>query len=122
MLVEALEDGRRVLGGHAREQLARLVRLELAHDVGEVLGVDLVEQLAHLIRILLEDLLDVGAEQAAEAHGLGRSLGQAQRGIDIQWLPCAYPHCCRTCCISCAAPRRCSAAPAAASRPPGGRA
>ena len=48
VLVEALEDGRRVLGGHPREQLAGLVGLELADDVGEVLGVDLVEQLAHL--------------------------------------------------------------------------
>ena len=36
--------------GMPREELGRLVRLELADEVGEVLGVDLVEQLAHLLR------------------------------------------------------------------------
>ena len=95
VLVEALEDGRRVLGGHAREQLAGLVRLELADDVGEVLGVDLVEQLAHLLRILLEDLLDVGAEQAAEAHGAASAARSASpqrhRPSSVRWSSSGYP-------------------------------
>ena len=68
VLVEALEDGGGVLRGHPREQLARLVGVQLAHEVGEVLRVDLVEQLAHLIRVLLEELLEVGAEEARQAH------------------------------------------------------
>ena len=101
VLVEALEDGRRVLGGHAREQLGRLVGLELADDVGEVLGVDLVEQLAHLIRILLEDLLDVGAEEGGEAHGerarLPRSRARPSSSsvgsLSRLARACAYPHC-----------------------------
>ena len=55
--------------GMRARSCAGLVRLELAHEVGDVLGVDLVEQLADLLRILLQDLLDVGAEESADAHG-----------------------------------------------------
>ena len=50
VLVEALEDGRGVLGRDAREELGGLVGLELGDEVGEVLGVDLVEELAQLLR------------------------------------------------------------------------
>ena len=64
VLVETLEDGRGVFGRQMREERRGLVWVELADDVGEVFGVDLVEELPHLIRILLEDLLDVRAEQA----------------------------------------------------------
>ena len=68
VLLEALENRRRVLRGHPREERRGLVGFELAEDVGEVLGVDLVEQHADLLRILLEDLLDVRAEEGAEPH------------------------------------------------------
>ena len=68
VLVEALEDRRRVLRGEAREELGGLVGLELGDDVGEVLGVELVEEVAQRVRILFEDLLDVGTEEGGEAH------------------------------------------------------
>ena len=51
--------------GRRASSCARLVRLELADDVGEVLGVDLVEQLPDAVGVLFEELLDVRAEQGA---------------------------------------------------------
>ena len=69
VLFETLEDGSSVLRGQTGEQLGGVVGLELGDDVREIFGVNLVEQLAHLLRILLEDLTNVGGEEAAEAHG-----------------------------------------------------
>ena len=80
MLFEALEDGGGVLRGDALEQLGGLFRLELADDVRDVLGVQLVEQRAHLVRILLQDLLDVGAEEGRKAQGSGSLFSQLGSG------------------------------------------
>jgi hypothetical protein len=68
VVLEALEDGGRVLCGHPGEHLCRLLGLQLADEVGKVLGVDLREQLADLLGILLEDLLHIGAEERADTH------------------------------------------------------
>ena len=68
LLVEPLEDGGRVLRGQSREKLPRLVGVEVAYEVGQVLRVDLVEELTDLIRVLLEELLEIGAEEAGQSH------------------------------------------------------
>ena len=81
MLVEALEDGRGVLGGHPRQQLAGLVGIELADEVRQVLGVDLVEQLAHLVRVLLEELLEVGAAASIVIAWAGNIASQSLQAM-----------------------------------------
>ena len=84
VLVEALEDGRRLLGREPREELGGFVGVEIRDDIGEVLGMDLVEQLADLVRILFKDLLDVGAEECCETHERSRRLERPPGGWNLR--------------------------------------
>jgi hypothetical protein len=88
LLVEALEDGRGVLGLEGLEELRGLLLVEQVDEVGDVLVVHLLEQRAELRGIFGEELADLGDDGDGDPHhGGGRNAhprriakGQMRRG------------------------------------------